>query len=152
MREEKENIVEMNEAIIAGKKAQNSMRAAKEALDSAGNWGVLDLLGGGFLVDMVKHSKLEDAKEKLQDARYQLQIFQCELKDVELPCDFNLEIDSFLTFADFFFDGIITDWLVQSRINDAKEELSNAIDRVERMVGNLQKWEKQLMIGEEESR
>ena len=63
-----------------------------------------------------------------------------------------MEISDFLTFADFFFDGIIADWLVQSRINDAKEELENAILQVEGMVENLQKWEKQLMLGKEAER
>ena len=43
MMREKENVVEMNEAIIAGKKALNSMKAAKETLSSARNWGVWDL-------------------------------------------------------------------------------------------------------------
>ena len=37
MMREKENVVEMNEAIIAGKKALNSMKEAKETLNSAGN-------------------------------------------------------------------------------------------------------------------
>ena len=91
---------------------------------------------------MIKHSKLDDAQDKLQDAKFQLQIFQCELKDVDLPYHLGIEISDFLTFADFFFDGIIADWLVQSRIN-------NAIEQVEKMVENLQKWEKQLMLGKE---
>ncbi len=149
MMREKENVVEMNEAIIAGKKALNSMKEAKETLNSAGNWGIWDMLGGGLFVDMIKHSKLDDAQDKLQDAKFQLQIFQCELKDVDLPYHLGIEISDFLTFADFFFDGIIADWLVQSRINDAKEELNNAIEQVEKMVENLQKWEKQLMLGKE---
>ena len=46
----------------------------------------------------------------------------------------------------------VADWLVQSRINDAKEELENAILQVEGMVENLQKWEKQLMLGKEAER
>lgn len=149
MMREKENVVEMNEAIIAGKKALNTMKGAKEALDSAGNWGIADLLGGGFLVDMVKHSKLDEAAERMEEARCQLELFQCELKDVELPYNFTIQVNDFLTFADFFFDGIIADWMVQSKINEAKEELNYAIERVEHMVSDLQKWEKQLMLGKE---
>lgn len=146
---EKENVVEMNEAIIAGKKALNTMKGAKEALNSAGNWGIADLLGGGFLVDMVKHSKLDEAAGKMEEARCQLELFQCELKDVELPYNFTVQVDDFLTFADFFFDGIVVDWMVQSKINESKEELNYAIERVEQMVSDLQKWEKQLLLGKE---
>lgn len=149
MMREKENVVEMNEAIIAGKKALNTMRGAKDALNSAGNWGIADLLGGGFLVDMVKHSKLDEAAERMEEARCQLELFQCELKDVELPYNFSIQVSDFLTFADFFFDGIIADWMVQSKINEAKDELNYAIERVEQMVCDLQKWEKQLLLGKE---
>lgn len=146
MRSGKENIVEMNEAIIAGKRALSSMRGAKETLNSAGNWGIIDLLGGGLIVDMVKHSKLKNAEDKLHEARCQLEIFECELNDVELPCQFHIKIDDFLIFADFFLDGLIADWLVHSKIENAKEELNNAIERVDEMVSNLQKWEKELML------
>ena len=78
------------------------------------------LIGPFMLLSFIHISKMDDAQEKLQDAKFQLQIFQCELKDVELPYHLSLEISDFLTFADFFFDGIVADWLVQSRINDAK--------------------------------
>ncbi|MDY5619405.1 MULTISPECIES: hypothetical protein [Faecalicatena] len=150
MMREKENVVEMNEAIIAGKKSLNAMKSARDALNSAGNWGIADLLGGGFIVDMVKHSKLEEAAEKMEEARCQLELFRCELKDVDLPYNFTIQIDDFLTFADFFFDGLIADWLVQSKIKEAKEEVEYAIERVEAMVANLQTWEKQLLLGKEE--
>ena len=40
---------EMREAIEAGENALYSLRAAKEELRKAGNWGIADLLGGGFL-------------------------------------------------------------------------------------------------------
>lgn len=139
---ERENVAEMNEAIIAGKRTLSTLKEARDSLKSAGNWGVADLLGGGFIIDMVKHSKLEDAKEKLEAAKVQMQCFQKELKDVELPSEFRVEIDGFLTFADFFFDGLIADWLVQTRINDAKEEVEHAIVSVENLVRDLQDWEK----------
>lgn len=144
---EKENLVEMNEAIIAGKQALNSMKMARESLKSAGNWGIADLLGGGFIVDMIKHSRLDEAAKRLEEAKRQMRRFQKELKDVELPCEVHVHVDGFLTFADFFFDGIVADWLVQSRINDAKEELDEAIDYVEKVIADLQVWEKQYMLG-----
>ena len=45
MMREKENVVEMNEAIIAGKKSLNAMKSARDALNSAGNRVIADLLG-----------------------------------------------------------------------------------------------------------
>ena len=49
----------------------------------------------------------------------------------------NVEISGFLTFADFFFDGLISDLFVQSRISDAKRQVNEAIYRVETVLGQL---------------
>ena len=40
---------EKREAIEAGRRALNSLQAAKENLNSAKNWGLVDMFGGGFL-------------------------------------------------------------------------------------------------------
>ena len=48
---------ERNEAILAGERALDSLRAARDELNSAGNWGIVDLLGGGLISGLVKHSK-----------------------------------------------------------------------------------------------
>lgn len=57
----------------------------------------------------------------LEDAKRHLQVFQKELKDVNVSLDLSMEISSFLSFADFFFDGLVADYLVQSKIASAKE-------------------------------
>ena len=48
---------EKREAIEAGRRALNSLSAAKENLNSAKNWGLVDMFGGGFFSTMLKHSK-----------------------------------------------------------------------------------------------
>lgn len=48
---------EIQEALTAGENALQSLYAASEQLDSARNWGIVDLLGGGFFTDLIKHSK-----------------------------------------------------------------------------------------------
>lgn len=128
---------EVQEAIDAGERALYSLRAAQERLNSARNWGIFDMLGGGFLGDMMKHSKINDASKYLESAKYDLQIFQRELRDVHVPVEFRVEIGSFLTFADFFFDGIVSDYLVQSKIADARAQVDNAVARVEGLLEEL---------------
>ena len=39
---------EKREAIEAGRRALNSLQTAKENLNSAKNWGLVDMFGGGF--------------------------------------------------------------------------------------------------------
>ncbi len=132
---------EINEARAAGRSALNSLRQAREQLESARNWGIFDMLGGGFFSTLVKHSKLDDASRLMEDARRKLRIFQRELQDVQVPLEFRMDIGDFLTFADFFFDGLIADWMVQSRIGEAREQVEDAIARVERILHDLDTME-----------
>ena len=64
-------------------------------------------------------------------------IFQKELRDVEAIQNLQIDIGGFLTFADFFFDGLIADWLVQSKIKNARKQVADAIAQVEWILGSL---------------
>ena len=50
---------EKREAIDAGYRAINSLKTARDNLNSAKNWGLLDMFGGGFFSTMLKHSKID---------------------------------------------------------------------------------------------
>ncbi len=128
---------EIREAIMAGERALASLRLAKEKLDSARNWGIFDLLGGGFITDMIKHSKLNDASSYVENAKRDLLVFQRELRDVQVMRDIRIEVGGFLSFADFFFDGLVADYLVQSKISEARQQVDDAIYRVEGLLGQL---------------
>lgn len=47
--------------------------------------------------------------------------FRTELADVteQVSGDLHLEIGDFLHFADFFFDGLIADWMVHDKIAES---------------------------------
>ena len=51
----------------------------------------------------------------------------------------SLEIDvgGFLQFADYFFDGIVADWMVQSKIQKGRKQVQQAIQQVERIRSKL---------------
>lgn len=130
---------EMKEAIAAGEAALRSLRSAQEKLNSAGNWGLFDMFGGGLFSTIMKRSKMDDAVSFMEDAKSDLKRFQRELKDVNIPLDLRMEVGSFLSFADFFFDGFVADYLVQSKISDAKEQVADAIIRVEQILSELKR-------------
>ena len=131
---------EVREAIQAGERALNSLREAKSNLDSARNWGIFNMLGGGFITDVIKHSKMENASSCMENAKYDLQIFQRELKDVYISLDMKVDVGGFLSFADFFFDGFVADYLVQTRIGEARRQVNEAIDQVERILAELRRY------------
>lgn len=132
---------EIREAIQAGERALFSLRAAAGQLSSARGWGIVDLFGGGFFTNVMKHSRIEDASGNIEQAKRDLQIFQRELRDVTvMPVELNVEIGGFLSFADFFFDGLVADYLVQSRINEAKAQVEDTIQRVELLLQKLRTY------------
>jgi len=130
---------EMKEALDAGERALSSLRKAQEKLNSAGNWGLFDMFGGGLFSTIMKRSKMDDAQQLMEVAKTDLKRFQRELKDVNIPLDLRMEVGSFLSFADFFFDGFVADYLVQSKISEAKEQVSDAIIRVEQILNELKR-------------
>lgn len=130
---------EMKEAMDAGERALTSLRNAQEKLNSAGNWGLFDMFGGGLFSTIMKRSKMDDAQQLMEAAKSDLKRFQRELKDVNIPLDLRMEVGSFLSFAAFFFDGFVADYLVQSKISEAKEQVSDAIIRVEQILNELKR-------------
>ena len=130
---------EMKEALDAGERALSSLRNAQEKLNSAGNWGLFDMFGGGLFSTIMKRSKMDDAQQLMEAAKTDLKRFQRELKDVNIPLDLRMKVGSFLSFADFFFDGFVADYLVQSKISEAKEQVSDAIIRVEQILNELKR-------------
>lgn len=127
----------MKEAMDAGERALATLKSAQEKLNSASNWGVFDMFGGGLFSTIMKRSKMTDAQNLMETAKMDLKLFQKELKDVNVPLDLRIEVGSFLSFADFFFDGFVADYLVQSKISEAKEQVSDAIFRVEQILREL---------------
>lgn len=128
---------EIREAIQAGERALFSLREAQNNLKSARNWGIFDMFGGGFITDLIKHSKMGNASSCMENAKYDLQVFQRELRDVSMSFDLNMDIGGFLSFADFFFDGFVADYLVQSKIADARSQVESAIYQVENILAQL---------------
>ncbi len=130
---------EIREAIAVGENALDSLRKAYDALGSARGWGLLDLFGGGMISGLVKHFKLGDAEQALEEAKYWMEAFQDELGDIRDLRNMDISMDGLLTFADFFFDGFLADILVQSKIADGRMKLEEAIHRMESILNRLYK-------------
>lgn len=129
---------EIEEAIRAGQRARYSLLQAKDCLKSAGNWGILDMIGGGLFTTFVKRSKMNDAERLVQLARNDLMQFRQELTDVSAISEFHIETGKFLAFADYFLDCFVTDLFVQSKIQDAKKQVDDAIENVESILRQLE--------------
>jgi len=74
----------------------------------------------------------------MEQAKYDLRNFSRELNDVNMACNLNINTGDFLSFADYFFDGFVVDWMVQDRINNARHQVEEAIRRTEYIINQLQ--------------
>lgn len=131
------NQLEVDEAISIGREVQSSLTAAWESLNSAESCGVWDMFGGGLIADMAKHSYIDDASDAVQRTHSLLRRFRTELADIQISEEMQIDISSFAKFADFFFDGLIADWFIQSKINMAQESVSVAQNQVQNVMRTL---------------
>ena len=122
---------EREEAIRAADCALEHLYAARDALGSAKNWGVFDIVGGGFFSTLIKQSKMSDAERELNAARGALSVFARELADVEGAGGVHIDTDDFVSAIDLFWDNPFVDLYVQGRINDARDQVEAAIEQVE---------------------
>lgn len=129
---------EVEEAEAAGRSALAIVESILDSLDSAKSWSTWDLIGGGGLVsDLVKHGHLDDAQDKVENLQVALGRFHTELMDVSIPADLEVRVDGFLKFADFFFDGLLADWMVRDRINGSAEQVQEVRRSIEKIMDRL---------------
>ena len=128
---------ELEEAISAGRHADQTADLILESLSSAQSWGTFDLLGGGLIADMAKHSHLDEAQEKVERLQGALRRFKTELADVEIIADMQVSIDGFLRFADYFFDGLFADWSVMNKISEARGQVENVKKQIQTVLSKL---------------
>ena len=122
--------VQVSEAINLTNQILGYVEQAERSLSSARNWGFFDVLGGGFITDLIKHSKLSRARSAMDDVNYLMQRLQQVLGSIQMPADYRMEIGNFATFADFFFDGVFADVYMVSKI-------MQSLDEVRRLKGKL---------------
>lgn len=128
---------EVEEAIEAANRVLMNLRQADSALDSAAGWGIWDMLGGGMFTTWFKHSRIDEARNSLEEAKRSLRSLRRELMDIDIPADFKIDIGEFISFADYLFDGFFVDWMVQSKIREAQDKVRGAIGRVETLRSRL---------------
>lgn len=133
---------EIREAIQAGERALNSLYEAQTKLKKAGDWGLFDIFGGNTFSGIMKHGRINEAKQCIEQANRNLQIFQRELSDVNMHFNLQIDVGGLLSVFDFLFDGFLADAMVQSKINKAKDAVDRAIPQVKSALNKLKSAQK----------
>ena len=106
---------DITEAIFAAEDALQHLYQAKKFLKKARNWGLFDIFAGGFITSIIKHNHIEKAQEEIRYAKAALENLTRELQDV----------------------GDFSDIYVQSKINNASQQVDDAIYETEKILNVL---------------
>lgn len=139
---------EIDEACDAGNKANRALDAALEKLGAAEGLSVWDtFLGGGLLVSALKYSEINSSDDLVHRAQRALRHFETELMDVQNAAteSFMVNKSDIFTFTDLFFDNIFSDWMIHSRITDAKSKLNDVLQDVRKVQDRLARKRDELM-------
>lgn len=135
---------ELKEAISVGETVRKNLTSAENDLESAANWGTYDMLGGGMVSTHIKHNRIDEAMNHIYEAQNGLARFENELHDVGETLPSHLKISGVLKFSDYFFDGLISDWLVQGEIRDMLDQVQNKLSEVDHILGELESMKNQV--------
>lgn len=134
---------EIREAISAGYSARSTADRILSELDDADGWNTWDIFGGGGIIThMAKHSHLDEAQDLVQELQSQLRRFKTELADIQISANMQVNIDGFLRFADYFFDGLFADWAVGDKISQSMSSVSDTKSQINRMLDKLNDMER----------
>jgi len=135
------NIILAKEVQEAREEGENSIKvlaAIVSYLDKAEDWGRWDMYGDNRRAKFIKQQSVEQALRLIPKAQHRLNLFMRELKDLG-ENDIVVKIDSvhFNKFRDFFFDNLISDWIIQQRIRNTLSNIEGTLSHVQRIVLGL---------------
>lgn len=120
-------------ARAAGLRAAAALEGAGRRLGSARSWSTYDTFaGGGMLSSALKHQHMDAASQEIAAAQAELVAFARVLDDPSgvagLRAD--LGVDGLTRTLDVWFDNLVTDWTVRSRIAEAAARVDAALHGV----------------------
>lgn len=94
---------------------------------------------GGLFVSALKYSEINSSDDLVHEAQRALRHYETELMDVQDAAtdSFQVNKNDIFTFTDVFFDNIFSDWMVHTRITDAKKKLYTIMQDVRRIQDQL---------------
>ena len=131
---------EVLEAIDAGTNSIGDIKKLVAYLRKAKDWGSWDVGNQGRRGSAYyKKGAIDNAHRAAQQTQHQLNRFQQELYDIGIKYqEFEINIGTFNSFMDIFFDNLISDWVIQQKIKHALGNVELTKDKVIRLIRDLE--------------
>ena len=128
---------ELGEAMIEGENCIKLLSIVISYLKKARDWGRWNNPNdrrGAYM----KNRSIDNAIQNLSKAQVRLDIFSKELADLgDNYIKFDLSKAQFGQFTEFFFDNLISDWIVQQKIKSTISNVESIIDKIRRIILGL---------------
>lgn len=151
---------ELEEAWEAGQVCDQLVRQIISQLMEVKNWGQF---GGGHRSSRrhrVRRVGIDRARNLSFQIQHQLQLFDRELRDIDLKLEVGLDSQQFSQFTTFFFNNIITDWIInqkivlalesvrqtQNEVNHIMKVIENKSQHTEEAIRNLREQKEQILL------
>ena len=136
---------EFQEALTEGQACTKDLNAVLAYLKKAKNWGNWDMMSKGRTADYYKRDAMDRARDISYHAQRSLDRFERELQDIGRGnLDFDIRLESNKGFMDFFFDNLISDWIVQQKINNSLKKVSLVKKQVSKICKSLSQHIKEM--------
>ena len=132
---------ELEEAIAAGTAALRVASEVVRSLKHVEGLGLIDRLGGGFLMDMARQEVLEDAQKNVEQLQVQLQRFNKELADVKIRDNLTASVGRLLKFTDTYFENLLT---VETPVDRLKESVRQVDETRDLLLGILRQLQSRM--------
>ncbi len=138
IRQKKFAVIEIKEAIDAGKSSLKKLDLLLSNLKQVKSWnGQMILTGRGRFSSYQKKSFIDKANKNAVNTKISLAKFEKELLDVYKNSSLNMSIAGFERFLSTFYNHLITDWVLQQNINNAYYSIMNTKNTINRYVLTL---------------
>lgn len=129
------NIIEINEAICYGERALDAIENSIKALDDVEGWGIPHIVADETRT--VENSSIDHARKYAEQAQRMLEKFKKELSDIIMITGTEIAVGPFEAFADYFFDSMIFDWLVQTEMGKTLDTTKNMKNQLDKAMSKL---------------
>ena len=142
-----EFVRELEEAIETGKALRRELGVVLGHLDGADEFATVDMFtrGGllGLAVSIGKSTALHETRKSMNRIREKMQAFQKEASDVKTVANELVDISAMMSVLDYFFDGLLFDWIVKDKIETALARAQVTRDDVDEAIAEMKRTKEQ---------
>lgn len=132
-----ERKTELEEVRLSLEKVLKAITETQTELEAAKNWGILDILGGDFLISMLKRRRIQKVNEGIELVGEKLKRAQKELADVNLTLVTGIADSRNDRLWDIWADNIITDFRVQGELKQTEQNLKKLEQDVRQLLAQV---------------